>query len=203
MVSKRHIGMRKLLHSEISARRLTIEQAIAAQRSPICGFLENVRSLYNVGSIFRTSDAVLLSKLYLTGFTPYPPRPEISKTALGAVESVPWSYHKKPLDAVEEIKSKGIKLIVLEQTAESTPIWELPADIFPVCIAVGNEIGGITKDVIDAADIAVEIPMMGVKHSLNVAVAYGIAVYRLFEMYTEGAQTSKFKGQDHNSRFKT
>lgn len=180
--------MRKLLHSEISARRLSVEQAISAARSPIYGFLENVRSLYNVGSIFRTSDAVLLSKLYLTGFTPYPPRTEISKTALGAVESVPWSYHKKPLEAVNEIKSQGIKLAVLEQTDESIPLWELPRDFLPICIAVGNEIGGITKDVVDAADIAIEIPMKGVKHSLNVAVAYGIAVYRLFEICLLGSQ---------------
>jgi tRNA G18 (ribose-2'-O)-methylase SpoU len=183
--------MHKLLHSEISARRLTLEQAISAKRTPIYGFLENVRSLYNVGSIFRTSDAVLLSRLYLTGFTPYPPRPEISKTALGAIESVPWSYFKKPLEAVEEIKSHGIKFVLLEQTRESIPIWELDSDIFPVCIAVGNEIGGITKDVVEAADLAVEIPMKGVKHSLNVAVAYGIAVYRLFEVFAKGNQLSK------------
>ncbi|MCL5020888.1 MAG: TrmH family RNA methyltransferase [Bacteroidetes bacterium] len=177
--------MHKLTHSELSAKRLSVGEAISAERSPIYGLLENVRSLYNVGSIFRTSDAILLSRLYLTGFTPYPPRPEISKTALGAVESVPWSYHRKPIDAIEEIKSKGIKFILLEQTRDGIPIWELPKDIFPVCVAVGNEIGGITKDVVDAADIAVEIPMKGVKHSLNVAVAYGIAVYRLYEMYLD------------------
>lgn len=180
--------MHKLSHSEITARRKTIGEAIAAERAPIYGLLENVRSLYNVGSIFRTSDAVLLSKLYITGFSPYPPRPEISKTALGAVESVPWSYHKKPMEAVAELKSNGVRLIVLEQARESIPIWELPRDIFPACIAVGNEVGGITKDVLDSADIAVEIPMKGVKHSLNVAVAYGIAVYRLFELYSESAQ---------------
>ncbi len=187
--------MRKLSHSEISSRRLSVEQASAAARSPIYGLLENVRSLYNVGSIFRTSDAILLSKLYLTGFTPYPPRPEISKTALGAVESVPWSYHKKPSEAVEEIKSLGIRLAVLEQTDESIPLWELPGDFFPVCIAVGNEIGGITKDIVDAADVALEIPMLGVKHSLNVAVAYGIAVYRLFEMCGKASQNPKGKSQ--------
>jgi len=185
--------MRKLSHPEISSRRLSVEQAVAAPRSPIYGFLENVRSLYNVGSIFRTSDAVLLSRLYLTGFTPYPPRPEISKTALGAVESVPWSYCRKPIEAVEEIKSLGIKFAVLEQTDESIPLWKLPGEFFPICIAVGNEIGGITKDVVDAADISVEIPMKGVKHSLNVAVAYGIAVYRLFEMLNGESQTSKVK----------
>jgi tRNA G18 (ribose-2'-O)-methylase SpoU len=192
--------MRKLLHSEIASRRLTVEQAIAAKRSPIYGLLENVRSLYNVGSIFRTSDAVLLSNLYLTGFTPYPPRAEISKTALGAVESVSWSYYKKPMDAVQEMKSRGIKLAVLEQTDESIPLWEMSKDFFPVCIAVGNEIGGITKDVVDAADIALEIPMLGVKHSLNVAVAYGIAVYRLFEMVSGESQKAIVNGQTHNSK---
>ncbi len=178
--------MHKLSHSEITSRRKSVEQAVSAERTPIFGFLENVRSLYNVGSIFRTSDAALISKLYLTGFTPYPPRPEISKTALGAVESVPWTYCKNPMEAVEELKAKRIKLIVLEQARESIPIWELPRDIFPACIAVGNEISGITKDVLDSADIAVEIPMLGVKHSLNVAVAYGITIYRLFEMYSDG-----------------
>lgn len=183
--------MHKLTLSEISAHRLSTEQAISAPRTPIYGFLENVRSLYNVGSIFRTSDAVLLSKLYLTGFTPYPPRPEISKTALGAVESVPWAFHKRPLDAVEKIKGQGIKFVVLEQTRESVPIWELQPDVFPVCIAVGNEIGGITKDVLDAADMAVDIPMLGVKHSLNVAVAYGIAVYRLFEAFSVSGQKAE------------
>ncbi len=183
--------MHKLTLSEISARRLSAGQAISAARTPIYGFLENVRSLYNVGSIFRTSDAVLLSKLYLTGFTPYPPRPEISKTALGAVESVPWSFHKRPLEAAEEIKAQGIKFVVLEQTRESVPIWELQADVFPVCLAVGNEIGGITKDVLEAADMAVDIPMLGVKHSLNVAVAYGVAVYRLFEVFSVTGQNSK------------
>ncbi len=176
--------MHKLSHSEIAARRKSVEQAIASSRTPIYGLIENVRSLYNIGSIFRTSDAVLLSRLYITGFSPHPPRPEISKTALGAVESVPWSFHKNPMEAVEELKSKGVKLIVLEQVKESVPIWELSTGVFPACIAVGNEIGGITKDVLDAADIAVEIPMLGVKHSLNVAVAYGVAVYKLFEMYT-------------------
>ncbi len=180
--------MRKLLHAEISSRRLSIDQAINSRRSPIYGLLENVRSLYNVGSIFRTSDAVLLSRLYLTGFTPFPPRPEISKTALGAVESVPWAYRKKPLDAIEELKAGGVKFAVLEQTDQSVPLWDLPHDYFPICIAVGNEIGGITKDVVDAADLSLEIPMKGVKHSLNVAVAYGIAVYRLFEMFTTSGQ---------------
>jgi tRNA G18 (ribose-2'-O)-methylase SpoU len=175
--------MHKLSHSEIAARRKTVEQAIVSGRTPIYGLIENVRSLYNVGSIFRTSDAVLLSQLYITGFSPHPPRPEIAKTALGAVESVPWSYHKNSMEAIEELKGKGIKLIVLEQAMESIPVWELPTDIFPACIAVGNEIGGITKDVLDAADIAVEIPMLGVKHSLNVAVAYGIAAYKLFELH--------------------
>lgn len=187
--------MHKLTHAEITARRKTLEQAVTAERTPIYGFLENVRSLYNVGSIFRTSDAALLSGVYLTGFTPYPPRPEISKTALGAVESVPWAYHRNPMDAVAEIKAKGVRLIVLEQTKESIPLWELPHDIFPACIAVGNEIGGITKDVLEAADIAAEIPMLGVKHSLNVAVAYGIAVYRLFEIFSGESQKSEVKIQ--------
>ncbi len=183
--------MHKLSHSEIKAQRKTIDEAISSARTPIYGFLENVRSLYNVGSIFRTSDAALVSGLYLTGFTPYPPRPEISKTALGAVESVPWHYNRKSIDAVAEIKEKGIRFIVLEQTKESVPVWDLSQDIFPACIAVGNEIGGITKEIVEAADLAVEIPMLGVKHSLNVAVAYGIAIYRLFEIFSKSGPQHK------------
>lgn len=175
--------MRKLTTEEIAARRLTLETTTGPDRLPICGLLDNIRSLYNVGSIFRTSDGGRISKLYLCGYTPHPPRKEIDKTSLGAVQSVLWEYHKDPLDAIAAIKSQGIKLCVLEQTTVSRPYFDLTRRDFPICLVVGNEIGGVSSRIIAKADMAIEIPMLGSKHSLNAAVAYGIALYELVRIW--------------------
>jgi len=146
-------------------------------RFPISVIVDNVRSLYNVGSIFRTSDGALVEKLYLTGFTPHPPRKEIDKTALGATKTVPWEYHKDPLDVIAMMKKRKTQICVLELTNRSEPYYALQRSDFPLCVVVGNEITGISKEIIDQADIAIEIPMFGNKQSLNVAVAYGIVVF--------------------------
>ena len=146
-------------------------------RFPISVIVDNVRSLYNVGSIFRTSDGALVEKLYLTGFTPHPPRKEIDKTALGATKTVPWEYHRDPLDVIAMMKKRRTQICVLELTNRSEPYYALERSDFPLCVVVGNEITGISKEIIDQADIAVEIPMFGNKQSLNVAVAYGIVVF--------------------------
>jgi tRNA G18 (ribose-2'-O)-methylase SpoU len=149
----------------------------AARRFPIYALADNIRSLYNVGSIFRSSDGAMIETLFLTGYTPYPPRREIDKTALGSTHTVPWEYHKDPMDAVALMKERGIRLCVLELTTKSRPYYDVtPAD-FPLCVVVGNEISGVSKELIDAADMAIDIPMFGHKQSLNVAVAYGIVVY--------------------------
>jgi 23S rRNA (guanosine2251-2'-O)-methyltransferase len=150
--------------------------------------LDNIRSLYNVGSMFRTSDGALLSKLYLTGYTPFPPRKEIDKTALGSTQTVPWEYFRNPLDAISHLKELGVRVCVLEQTTHSQPYHSLtPAD-FPLCLVVGNEITGVSPAVIAAADSAMEIPMYGSKQSLNAAVAYGIALFELVKIVkSEGA----------------
>ena len=151
-------------------------------RAPVAGLLDNIRSLYNVGSMFRTSDGACIRKLYLCGYTPAPPRSEISKTSLGATETVPWSHHRDPLEAVADARRGGMKICVLEQTTHSVPIYTLTKDQFPLCLVVGNELTGVSRTLIDAADIGVEIPMFGVKQSLNAAVAYGVALFELMRI---------------------
>jgi len=169
--------MQKLSHEEISRNRTKIEEISSIQRNPIFALADNIRSLYNVGSIFRSSDGALLNKLFLTGFTPFPPRKEIDKTALGSTNTVPWEYYKNPLDAVFQLKEKKIKVCVLELTNKSVPHYDLTKQDFPLCLVVGNEITGVSKELIEQADMAIEIPMYGNKQSLNVAVAYGIVLY--------------------------
>jgi len=171
--------MRKLTHDEITASRLRPVEVDNASRAPVFGLLDNIRSLYNVGSIFRTSDGAFLSHLFLTGFTPSPPRKEIEKTALGATKTVPWSYHRDPLEAIHAARTRGAKICVLEHTSGSVPYVEARKEWFPICLVVGNELTGVSEQIIRDADMAIEIPMFGTKHSLNAAVAFGIAVFEL------------------------
>ncbi len=175
--------MRKLLHGEILAERLTAEESAIAGRHPVSVILHNVRSLYNVGSVFRTCDSAMVAELLLCGFTPYPPRKEIEKTALGAVDSVPWRYQKKTADAIDYIKSKGIKVIAVELTDKKRPYNSLCSGDYPLCLVFGNELTGIDDEVLAMCDDAVEIPMYGIKHSLNVSVAAGIAVYESIRIW--------------------
>ncbi len=169
--------MRKLTYEEIAKQRYSIEQLQKEKRFPIYGLLDNIRSLYNVGSIFRTSDGSRISKLFLCGYTPSPPRKEIDKTALGSTATVPWEYFKNPLDAINIIKSNGIKVCLLEHTDKSIPYYSIEKDSFPLCLVVGNEITGVSKDILPHADLAIEIPMYGMKQSLNAAIAFGIVVF--------------------------
>ena len=178
--------MRKLTHEEIAHRRITADQLSSADRIPIYGLLDNIRSLYNVGSIFRSSDGALLKELLLCGYTPCPPRKEIEKTALGSTRSVPWSHYTHPLDAVTHMKKLGVRVCVLEQTTESVPYYRIQKSDFPICLVVGNEITGISPEVIASADAGIEIPMFGTKQSLNVAVAYGIALFDLVRIWKDG-----------------
>jgi len=171
--------LRKLTHEELLARSVPPGEALTRERTPVSGMLDNIRSLYNVGSMFRTSDGALIRRLYLCGYTPAPPRPEIAKTSLGATELVPWLHFRDPLDAVAHARGEGMTICVLEHTTESVPVYSLTKSVFPLCLIVGNELTGISPGVIDAADLAVEIPMYGVKQSLNAAVAYGAALFAL------------------------
>ncbi|HAY34223.1 MAG TPA: TrmH family RNA methyltransferase [Ignavibacteria bacterium] len=171
--------MRKLTHSEIEADRKKPDEINNYSRNPIFVLCDNIRSIFNVGAIFRTSDAAFIEKLFLTGYTPYPPRNEIEKVALGATGTVPWEYYKDPMEIIMKLKKNNIKIAVLEITDQKNLIWNVKADQFPVCLVLGNEINGVSKEIIDLADLSFEIPMLGMKQSLNVSVAYGIAVYAM------------------------
>jgi len=175
--------MRKLTHAEISIKRLPVEQVENASRAPVIVLVDNVRSLYNVGSIFRTSDGAMIEKLILAGFTPHPPRKEIEKTALGSTKSVPWEYTKHPAETIQRLKEHGYKICCLELTDKSIHYNDIKKADFPICLVIGNEINGVSKEVIELCDFAIEIPMYGIKQSLNVAVAYGIAVFELAKIW--------------------
>ena len=171
--------MRKLTHEEVGKKRLSLEETKSVKRNPIYVICDNIRSIYNVGSIFRTSDAALIEKLYLTGYTPYPPRPEIEKVALGSTNSVPWEYTEKPADAVKQLRKKGVKIASLEIAENSRNYSDLKQNDFPLCLILGNELSGVSNELVELSDFSIEIPQYGFKHSMNVAVAYGIAVFEM------------------------
>jgi tRNA G18 (ribose-2'-O)-methylase SpoU len=179
--------MRKLNFEEITSQRIALDKIKSIKRFPIYALLDNVRSLYNVGSIFRTADGVRLNKLFLTGITGYPPRSEIEKTALGSVESVPWEYNDNPVAVLERLKNEGIKIVVLEHTSQSIPFQKVKYQ-FPTCLVIGNEVFGVHDDIIEVADEAVEIPMFGCKQSLNVTIAFGIVIYEILSQYLKPIQ---------------
>lgn len=179
--------MRKLLHDEILKERLLPDGALQAKRHPVSLLLHNVRSLYNVGSAFRTADSALARELILTGYTPHPPRKEIQKTALGATESVPWRYFVEISDAINTLKNEGLRIIALEITNKKRHYDSLLSNEFPLCLVLGNELTGLDDSVLELCHDAVEIPMYGVKHSLNVSVAAGIALFeavRIWKSYS-------------------
>jgi len=175
--------IRKLSHSEISVNRIAPDSLSGAERTPLYALLDNIRSMYNVGSIFRTSDGAFLKKLFLTGFTATPEKNEVRKTALGAVDSIPWEYSRDPVPLLQHMKETNVSIITLEHTTNSIPYYELTHDILPACLVVGNEITGISDPILEYTDYAVEIPMFGTKQSLNVAVAYGIVLFELVRLY--------------------
>ncbi|MDD5376719.1 MAG: RNA methyltransferase [Candidatus Gracilibacteria bacterium] len=141
--------------------------------------LDNIRSILNVGALFRTCDGAGFGKIVLTGFTPTPPRKEISKTAIGAENFVVWEYYKNPLEYIRSLKEQGYKIFVLEQTPGSIDFHAIASmDHEDICLILGNEIEGVQKELIDIADHCIEIPMLGQKQSLNVATAGGICMYQ-------------------------
>ena len=176
--------MRKLNFNELHG--LSSERRIqnSLHKRPIAVILDDIRSLHNVGAIFRTADGAGLEHLYLCGITGTPPRNEIRKTSLGAEESVPWTYHKDALEPLQSLCATGYQIIVLEQTNESVD-YRLALYRFPVCLIIGHEFHGVRDQLVAAADLAIDIPMYGVKQSLNVSVAFGIAVYEIGVKYEE------------------
>ncbi len=183
--------MRKLLHQEILEERLTIEEAKTIERHPITILLHNIRSLYNVGSIFRTCDAARTKELVLCGFTPHPPRAEIEKTALGATETVPWRYFSNTSKAIETLRNEGNKIFALEITDKKRRYDSLRFDEFPLVVVLGNELVGVENPILQMCDDAIEIPMFGVKHSLNVAVACGIVLFEAVKTFRKAKMLSK------------
>lgn len=182
--------MRKLSHDEIAKNRSTLETIHKVEKLPVYVILDSIRSNYNVGSIFRTSDGVMIEKLYLCGYTPFPPsskmeggKKEILKTALGSTESIKWEYVKNAKDIIKKLKDKGINIFALELTDSSIPYYNLNSLRFPIGLIIGNEITGVSQELIDMCDGALEIPQYGIKQSLNVAVAYGITIFELRKKY--------------------
>lgn len=167
--------MRKLTHEEIVSRQV---QKAEFPRLPLCVVLNNIRSLHNVGTVFRTADGAGVQKIWLCGITGYPPQGGIAKTALGSQDHVPWEYREDVLGLVKELKNAGYQIVLLEQMQGSIG-HDIFKARFPVCLVVGNEVNGIAQELQSLCDAAIEIEMDGIKNSLNVAVAFGVAVYQL------------------------
>lgn len=169
--------MRKLSWDEIE--RPDPEDIATLPKHPVRLVVHNVRSIHNVGSMFRTSDAARIEHIHLTGFTGTPEHEDLHKTALGAQDAVQWSQHDAAVPLLHDLKDAGYTIAALEQTDDTRPPDTVEASAFPLALVVGNEVRGVEADVLDAVDLALEIPQYGTKISLNVGVAYGIAVYDL------------------------
>lgn len=173
--------MRKLTSQEL-ARHRVLRAGVANRPRAIYALADNIRSMHNVGALFRTADGAGVAKLFLCGISACPPRPEIRKTSLGAEEAVVWEYVPSAVQAVAALKAQGVQIVVLEHT-DCSYDFRLALYRFPLCLVVGHEQHGVSEEVIALADLAVEIPMAGVKESLNVSVAFGIAVYEIARHY--------------------
>ncbi|MEE1220510.1 MAG: RNA methyltransferase [Bacteroidales bacterium] len=161
--------------------RISVDEYKSSEKSPLIIIADNVRSMHNVGSIFRTSDAFLVEKIYLCGITPTPPHREIQKTALGATESVDWQYAENTLDVVNQLKKEGWTILALEQTTNSVMLDELKVEKGEkIAIVLGNEVDGVNQEVINLCHKAVEIPQFGTKHSFNVSVSCGIMLWQVY-----------------------
>ena len=170
-------------NDELKADRPTVEEIKSIPRLPISILVENVRSVHNVGSIFRTADGFGAEMIYLTGYTACPPRKDLSKTALGAEEVVPWQHFDNPIDAAKTIIKEGMSLVLIEQTKISKSIYDISWQ-FPLCFIIGNEVDGVSEELSSMCQIHAEIPMRGIKQSLNVSVATGIVGYEFSKIYS-------------------
>jgi len=170
--------MQKLSMSELN--RLTPEEFKRSKKTPVIAVLENIRSAYNVGSVFRTADAFLLESIYLIGYTAQPPHKEIKKTALGAEETVEWHYFADTKSAIENLKNNGYKVYAVEQVVNSISLENLTIDYDEkIAVIFGNEVSGVEQDIILLCDGCIEIPQLGMKHSLNIATAAGVVLWEI------------------------
>lgn len=171
--------MKKLILDELN--RKNVEEFKQADKTPIIVVLDDVRSLHNIGSFFRTGDAFLIEKIYLCGITATPPNKEIHKTALGATETVAWEYVKEVMDVVYQLRDQDIKILSVEQVEGSVMLQDFNVTAnTKYALFFGNEVKGVNQDVINASDAVIEIPQLGTKHSLNVSVSGGIVIWDLF-----------------------
>jgi len=170
---------RKLENSELG--RLEVPEFKNAAKTPIVLILDNIRSLNNIGSVFRTADAFLVEKIYLCGITATPPHKDIRKTALGATDSVEWEYQKNTLELIGQLKTGGMGTIAVEQAEGATMLndFEVPANK-TLAFVFGNEVKGVSQDVVSACDTVLEIPQFGTKHSLNISVSCGVVVWDIW-----------------------
>jgi tRNA G18 (ribose-2'-O)-methylase SpoU len=159
--------------------RKSVSEFKESEKIPIVVVLENIRSAYNVGSIFRTADAFLLQGMYICGYTAYPPHKEIRKTALGADETVQWKHFKKVQDALDELRAEGFKIYAVEQASNSIHLQQFNYGGEKVAVILGNEVTGVEQSTIEQTDGCIEIPQLGMKHSLNVSVAAGVVLWEL------------------------
>lgn len=172
--------MKKLKLEELG--RISVSEFRSSDKLPVAIILDNVRSLHNVGSAFRTADAFVIEKIYLTGITGTPPHREIEKTALGATESVTWEYAESTRNVVTRLKEEGYKIVIIEQTTASKPLHQfLPSQAEKYALVFGNEVNGVSEDVMEFGDVAIEIPQAGTKHSLNISVCLGIVTWEIFK----------------------
>ena len=169
--------MRKLSMDELN--RKTAEEFREAGKIPIIVILENVRSAYNVGSVFRTADAFLLEAIYICGYTAHPPHKEIKKTALGAEETVRWKHFKHMADALKELRGEGYRIYSVEQAENSIALNRFAESEGKLAVVFGNEVTGVEQETIAQTDGCIEIPQLGMKHSLNISVAAGVVLWEL------------------------
>ncbi|MFT6869473.1 MAG: tRNA G18 (ribose-2'-O)-methylase SpoU [Paraglaciecola sp.] len=171
--------MRKLKNNELG--RISVDEFKSTQKTPIIVVLDNIRSLNNIGSVFRTSDAFLIEKIYLCGICATPPNKDIHKTALGATESVAWEYAENIMDLVQKLKTENVKVLAIEQAENSTQLDSFyPDKNQKYAIVMGNEVKGVQQEVVNASDFCIEIPQVGTKHSLNISVTTGVVIWDLF-----------------------
>ena len=177
---------RKLRNSELE--RKSVDEFKEAEKTPIIVIMDNVRSLNNIGSVFRTADAFLIQKIYLCGITAQPPHKDIQKTALGATETVDWEYVEDSLELVNQLKLEGTKVYSIEQAEGAVMLNDFqPETKTTIAVVFGNEVKGVQQKVVSASDAVIEIPQLGSKHSLNISVSTGVVLWDLFSKM-------KFKG---------
>lgn len=172
--------MRKLKNKELE--RIDVETFKNSKKTPLIVILDDIRSLNNIGSVFRTGDAFLIERIYLCGITACPPHKDIHKTALGATDSVAWEYRENAVDLVKELQSEGVVVAAIEQADQSTFLQDVAIDNNKrYALVLGNEVKGVNQEIVSQADLVVEIPQLGTKHSLNVSVSAGVLLWSFFE----------------------